>query len=123
MTFKVETEVSDEQVLSLLLSAFSGGSAYWIESIKLIQPDKKWFPQVDESLPTGDFILKGGTAEIMDGEGEQMLVLTKDKIWHGVQDFSDNHPTDFADMLTENADQNTGDIFLQCCLFGKAIYG
>lgn len=29
----------------------------------------------------------------------------------------------FAEILDDNADANTGDVFLQCCLFGDVIYG
>lgn len=33
------------------------------------------------------------------------------------------HPRYFADFIRDNTDAETGDIFLQYCLFGKVIYG
>jgi hypothetical protein len=32
-------------------------------------------------------------------------------------------PRHFADVLNENDDAGTGDVFLQCCLFGEIIFG
>jgi len=32
-------------------------------------------------------------------------------------------PRHFADFLKEDYDETTGDVFLQCCLFGEVIYG
>jgi hypothetical protein len=29
----------------------------------------------------------------------------------------------FSDMIAENDDATTADVFLQCCLFGELVYG
>lgn len=33
------------------------------------------------------------------------------------------YPRHWADVLAENDDATTGDVFLQCCLFGECIFG
>jgi len=32
-------------------------------------------------------------------------------------------PRHFADFIAENDDAETADVFLQCCLFGRIVFG
>lgn len=41
----------------------------------------------------------------------------------GLQVMADKFPKHFADVTNDNADATTGDVFLQCALFGDVIYG
>jgi hypothetical protein len=34
-----------------------------------------------------------------------------------------DYPRHFADLVNENDDADTGDAFVQCCVFGEVIYG
>jgi hypothetical protein len=36
---------------------------------------------------------------------------------------ADKYPRHIADILSENDDATTGDVFLQLCLFGDVVYG
>ena len=33
------------------------------------------------------------------------------------------YPRHFGDAIAENDDATTGDVFLQCCLFGEVVFG
>jgi len=35
----------------------------------------------------------------------------------------DDYPSHYGDAISENDDAGTGDVYLQCCLFGEVIYG
>jgi len=49
--------------------------------------------------------------------------LDLDAIKKGLQIIAEKYPRHMGDFLNENDDADTGDVFLQCCLFGDAIYG
>jgi hypothetical protein len=36
---------------------------------------------------------------------------------------SEKFPEHWADFINENDDAITGDIFVQCCVFGDTVYG
>ena len=58
----------------------------------------------------------------VDGETET-YTLTREKLIAGLQVMASKYPRHFADVLNENDDAGTGDVFLQCCLFGEIIFG
>ena len=49
--------------------------------------------------------------------------LDLNAIKKGLQIMAEKYPRHMGDFLNENDDADTGDVFLQCCLFGEAIYG
>jgi len=36
---------------------------------------------------------------------------------------AEKYPRHFHNFLEENDDAETGDVFIQCCLFGEIVYG
>lgn len=40
----------------------------------------------------------------------------------GLQLMAEAAPSHFADFMKESEDANTGDVFLQLCLFGKEVF-
>lgn len=126
--FKVTREINIEDVSSLLCSALEGGSSYWYEIAEFIEPptlDYRTDPQtVSRHL---DYPLSTGGALIIDDvEGDKEYSgkrLDRESIARGLQVMAEKEPQHFADLLAENADATTGDVFLQCCLFGEVIFG
>lgn len=49
--------------------------------------------------------------------------LTRASIAAGIVCMATRYATHFGDMLAENGDATTGDVLLQCALFGDLIYG
>ena len=41
----------------------------------------------------------------------------------GLKVFAEKSPYQFGEWLLDNDDSITGDVFLQCCLFGEVKYG
>jgi hypothetical protein len=43
-------------------------------------------------------------------------------IKNGLKVMAEKYPHHWQDFVSENDDAITGDVFLQCCLFGEIVY-
>jgi len=50
-------------------------------------------------------------------------ILDRAALHRGVKAMSEKFPEHWADFINENDDAITGDIFVQCCVFGDTVYG
>jgi len=135
MKFNIEQEIPIERISDLLCGAFEGGSNYWYRIEEFVKPENfDNTPDKDDrrfrhlSFPTN----KGGALVIStvaaDGEPEddEELVtyrLDLDAIERGLKFMAISYPRHFSDFMKEDDDSDTSDVFLQCCLFGKTVYG
>lgn len=124
MSFVIESrvEISDELVSNLLCCAFEGGSNYWymIERYEPFGINKQFeFPHITVPLT------EEGTIVITDKNEEdgEHFKLNRLSLARGLQVMVTEYSKHFQDILDETEDAATGDIFLQCCLFGKVIFG
>lgn len=129
---KLEFEVSDEVIGDLLVNAFEGGSNYWYKIEKYQRPTgaadtwayrvdkRKVFQHVDYPMNVGGALVITSTEEPEKGE----FVLTRQKLYEGMRKLANSEPYrfHFFDVLTENDDATTADVFLQFALFGDVIY-
>ena len=130
-TFKVTTEVEITltRVADLLCCAFEGGSNYWYQ-IKLKKAPAefafRYMPDLSDK-PTSytDYPLnRGGYLIVGDIEGDmEDGLLDLGTIRYGLDTMAHKYPRHFQDLLNDNEDAITGDVFLQCCLWGEAIFG
>jgi len=128
--------ISDEKIRGILCCAFEGGTNYWlrIDGYKLApglhfndfrkggkQQPKDNYWHWAELIP----LVEGCCLELSDcsGEGDGKWTLNRAKILAGIQVMATKYPKHFADWMQENDDADTGDVFLQCCIFGEMIYG
>jgi hypothetical protein len=58
-----------------------------------------------------------------DGHGNGRHELTGAKIRQGLQVMAEKYPHHFSNVVENNADAETGDVLIQCALFGDIIYG
>jgi len=125
MDFKIKVEriIKDEDVSSLLTSAFEGGSNYWY------MIEKKVNAKADKAFEYAcDIVLKGHGLVVSDAceapkEEVRKAVLDRTKCQIGLQIMAEKEPRHFGNIMTDECDAITGDVFLQCCLFGEVIYG
>lgn len=135
VTFSID--VDEQRMKSMLTCAFEGGSNYWynIDMNKIIyadgliyadfqrggkyaSPDDYWHPL--EIIP----FTEGCALCIEDKDGdEEPHMLDRAKLIAGLYIMAEKFPKHFNDMVLENDDACTGDVYLQCCLFGDVIYG
>jgi len=141
-TVPVTHEIDYARVADLLCCAFEGGSNYWYEITERHAPahfdfysnadlgreagaPPKVYPHLDYPLnPGGHLLIKavedGGYTEV-NGAVEWALDLGTVKA--GLLKLAEEYPSSFSDFVNENEDAETGDVFLQLCLFGEVIFG
>ncbi len=122
-------EIPLKRIAELLVGAMEGGSLDWCTALgrqKPINPQ----PVLDEGetnptiYPHVDYPLQeGGALTLKADEDPKVYVLNLESIQKGCQVMADSYPKHWADFLMENDDATTSDTFLQCCLFGKLVYG
>lgn len=127
--------LTDDRIKCLLCSALEGGSNYWylIDRYEFA-PGLKYADFKEDGKMQGEdywhpaqlIPLAEGCAVIMlDNEAGRAKQYRLDRaaIERGIAIMAEKYPQHFADVIAENEDATTGDVFLQCCIFGNAIYG
>jgi len=129
-TLKIKTtvDVPISRVQDMLCCAFEGGSNYWYTIEKFHEPRE--FPnQFDKPFNGGkpeifrhiDFPTNpGGYLIVSDAQDPASDEPRKEKLdleacERGLQVMAEKYPRHFSNMMTENDDAETGDVFLQCC--------
>lgn len=110
------TEIEEERIDDLLTSAFEGGSNYWYQIDNQTTPFEGFAGEAWRQ--PGGILIKD-----MENEADPGKVLDAEAVERGLQLMADKFPSRWADFITENDDAETGDVFLQLCLFGEVIYG
>lgn len=133
--FSVEHDVRVEDVQYLLCSALSGGSNYWYLIDRIEYPPNtspgdfgpRGCMQHDPDRPRSPYeivpFIEGGRvlfrAEDLDG----VYVLDLSSIRKGLRLMAEKHTFHFSNLINDNADAETGDVFLQLCLFEDVVFG
>lgn len=133
--FIVKQEIPTARVADLLCSGMEGGIGYWGQIVDYVTPidypngpmdfrfdAKQLFRHIDFPLnPGGAVILEITEAgEVTD---EKVFVLTLDKLEAGLTIMAAKYPRHFANFMAQNEDAETGDVFIQCALFGETVFG
>ena len=117
--------ITTERIQDLLVGAIEGGSNHWyvmkVERSAKDKVEKTPYPELPWS--------EGSSLTIWDHDeeptlnGTPFMVLSPEVMTAGLKTMAANYPKAFQDFLDENDDADTSDIFLQCCVFGKVIFG
>ena len=108
---KAQIEIDDDKIKNLLISAFEGGANYWIDFVEVARGYGIY------EAPFGAYV------KVHPHDEEKGYLLTRKNMERGIQLMSEKYTHHFADLINENDDAITGDVFLQLCLFGELIYG
>lgn len=123
---RVVLDVADKVLKGLLCSAFEGGSSYWIVRIEAHYPKGAalvldgFTEAMAAPFCVGSYTL---VVERREGEHSKQHQLTWKKAERGLEIMAREYPRHFANVLSGEDDAETGDVFLQCCLFGEVVYG
>jgi hypothetical protein len=130
MNVNVEVDVPWERIRDLLCNALEGGSNYWYRIEKFIAPDKyvnsdpkDIFRHLDYPTNPGGALLISDAKVADDPDVFRTERLNMTKLKEGLKVMAQKYPRHFANFMSENDDADTGDVFLQCALFGDVIYG
>lgn len=124
ITISIPTEISAERVNCLLCTALDGqygSSYYWIAHYSQEWPEPR--PEWWHEIPMAGGMLKFQTCEAFDDKIDKWYTLDRDACERGLGIMATEHLNHWANFITENDDAETGDVFLQLCLFGEIVYG
>lgn len=114
------------KITNAIIGAFEGGSTYWLCKAEYVyRPDGV----TGNPLYAEDqFWAKGGKMNLIydDPEGDDATtekVVGLMEIRQGLRSMAEKSPRHFADLLSEDDDATTHDVFIQHVLFGEVIYG
>lgn len=117
----IQLEITDEQFGNLLVSAFEGGSNYWIERIQ-VDPrprDSKAINNYETMFADG----RGVRIWAEDAEEEGGYWLDKEAAIKGFQLLATYYPKCLSNIQQEQDDAEDADVWLQLALFGEVVYG
>lgn len=114
-----------QRITDMLCGAFEGGSNYWITKLDWTETSciedwdtKSWYDVLPKALGTNthfEFMVR-------DLDGDWHDCDTK-QLWAAVDVMSRKYYRHFRDMVAEQDDATTADVFIQCAIFGEVVYG
>ena len=131
----VTYDITKRRIADLLCCAIEGGSNYWYiidefhKPEKVLKLDESGEEEEEEEIyrymhyplsPGGSIVIADKEEPEDEREGFTLSLIT---IASGLRIMAREYPRHFADFIAENDDAITGDVFLQCCLFGELVYG
>ncbi len=122
---KFQVEVKDQQIKDQIITAIEGGSNYWyfLSDLSML-PERKEGEALSERI--GRAVLDEGiTVPIYDLEDEEEKLgdLTKESIAKALQTMYEDYPDHFSDMVLEQGDADTADVFLQLAVMNEITFG
>ena len=113
ITISVRVHIKQSDIESLLCSVATG-SSYWASGV-----GELGYESTVKGLINGSQVVKIKDYE----DGEKGYTLDIKGVKRGLTIMAKKQPDHFADLLKDNADNNTSDVFLQCALLGDVLYG
>lgn len=133
-TMLVPTPVDWQRVADALVGAIEGGSTYWLNAChaslddnsrtlkRAIQlADNIWYAEASYWRDGGRALVKYDNPETGPSIAEKEI--GKAELLLGLRAMAEKSPRHFADLVNENDDATTHDVFIQYVLFGDIIYG
>lgn len=119
MTITVATtyDVSQQQVADLVVTALEGGSNYWLGPCEPRYTSHEDYSQADKY--SEDMISRVFSVD----EDDDTYVFDRIAVRRGVTLMANKFPHHFRDIINDNADAMTADVFMQCALLGDIVYG
>jgi len=137
MTFKfqVTQELAGERVANLFVSFVEGSYSPWLAKVAKLAgtytkpEDEKGYPWYSHGafFEAEDFSIEFRyyAAEQDDWDNEKpkgRKVVGRAEVLAGLQALATKYPRHMSDILNENDDALTADLFAQCIIFGEEIY-
>jgi hypothetical protein len=127
MTYPVTMTIEPQRVCDMFVGAFEGGSNYWLGRglVQLVKPDQAAVANPEGVVWWGRTALYEQPFEISIYvvDDEETKVIDNASVENALRVMAEKYPRHFADLVNENDDADTSDVFLQCCLFGELVYG
>ena len=117
--------ISKERQLDLLVGALEGGSNYWYElgDLSVLPKSGKGKPTVERIF---DYAQEGGEIEVFDMEdtNEKLGVINKATMDGAIEKMlGAEYEWAVSDILEEDDDAETADIWFQFVVMGEVVFG
>ena len=116
--FTATIEVDAQKIADTMVSAFEGGSDYWLGQVEPRFDNHKGY---SEAAAYGDDMIErtitsdeDNSTGVFNRENIQKALVLMGTVAGG------RH---LADLVNDNGDADTGDVLLQLTLFGEVVYG
>lgn len=136
LSVPMTVEVPWDVVTNAIVGALEGGYSPWMHAfLPSESPDSQqalhnvreefegpWYAE-EAYWQRGTASLQYDLADEGEGEGNGSMTIGKDEITKGLAAMAQKAPRHFADLIGENDDAITHDVFMQMIVFGETIYG
>jgi hypothetical protein len=136
---QIGVAIPDQLISDLIITAIEQGCGYWASQAKFFDNSLEGKPTrsiTDHPMYDLSSIIIV-EAEGENGETEHTLrfstIRTEFNSQHRVRDFTQikrgltdmaaKYPRHFANIISDDHDAETADVFLQCCILGDVVYG
>lgn len=117
MSVDIKHPVKASRLVDLLCCALEGGSNYWCDY-------SAEYSRVDSEIcALYDVMHDNYLLTVKDTFTGKEYSVTLGRMKLGLADMARKFPKHSSNFINENEDAETGDVFLQCCIFGDLIYG
>lgn len=108
-----------QMIENLLINALEGGSNYWyfLPDISMVKRNGTEFTLTEDIILS---VYRGAKIPVSDTEtGNALGFLSTEGIIKAVKLMHDHHPRHYADVLKEEDDATTADVFFQLSVMGE----
>lgn len=126
-TTTVQHELTSTLISYLFVTAFEGGSNYWLHSAVLVESEEQpteepWYS--DSTVYDGSFKIELAFDDPERDEDQvKTQVITEEDVQRGLDDLGRLYPFKARNIVEDNMDADDADAFLQVLLFEKIIFG
>lgn len=115
-----------QRITDLFITAYEGGSSYWAYmNIKFTDEDRQLF---NEGTSPSELLVKrmyeGEAYEVFDVETDDLLgLVSKESLNKAYKLMREEYPSHYADLINDNWDAWTADVFLQLAVMDEIVFG
>lgn len=123
------TVLTEDDVENMMVGAYEGGSSYWAYiSDKMIDKIYEATKDVRDEASSIRLLIavqRGLIVNVRDVEDPSEILgkLTKESWAKAEQLMIKNHRSHFVDIVGQNDDATTADVFFQLAVMGEVVYG
>lgn len=126
LTVQINQEVTLEHFETIIAGALEGGSNYWYSLGEGIPPRDE--NQTPLSTRIAHHLFNDPTYKIQimdaeDEEGEPLGYVTQESMLNAFQIISKQYPWHYNNLISENDDAETADVFFQVATMGEIVFG
>lgn len=124
----INISVSIDKIHNAIIGAFEGGSCYWVHDATLRKgyqrpdDDLVWWGREEVFSQDFEFEARFDDPYKPEGNGAGRKFITNADIPRALELMATRSPKAFSDLMTEDDDATTHDVFMQYLLLGDIIY-